>query len=63
MSYVVQIMSQRFKSIGGIDLQLLGLGTNGHIGFNEPGSHLNSGTRNIKLDHITRVDAAPAFKT
>jgi glucosamine-6-phosphate deaminase len=51
----------KIKSVGGIDFQLLGIGRTGHIGFNEPGSHLNSGTRNIKLDHITRVDAATAF--
>jgi glucosamine-6-phosphate deaminase len=51
----------KIKSVGGIDFQLLGIGRTGHIGFNEPGSHLNSGTRNIKLDHITRVDAASAF--
>jgi glucosamine-6-phosphate deaminase len=46
---------------GGIDLQLLGIGRTGHIGFNEPGSHFNSETRSIILDHITRIDAAPAF--
>lgn len=46
---------------GGIDFQLLGIGRTGHIGFNEPGSHYNSRTRVITLDHITRVDAAPAF--
>ncbi|RLD73361.1 MAG: glucosamine-6-phosphate deaminase, partial [Bacteroidetes bacterium] len=46
---------------GGLDFQLLGIGRTGHIGFNEPGSHYNSGTRNITLDHITRVDAAPSF--
>lgn len=51
----------KIKSHGGIDFQLLGIGRTGHIGFNEPGSHFNSGTRNITLDHITRVDAAPAF--
>lgn len=51
----------KIKSVGGIDFQLLGIGRTGHIGFNEPGSHLNSGTRNIKLNHITRIDAAPAF--
>jgi len=44
-----------------LDFQLLGIGRTGHIGFNEPGSHFNSGTRVITLDHITRVDAAPAF--
>ena len=46
---------------GGLDFQLLGIGRTGHIGFNEPGSHYNSKTRSITLDHITRVDAAPAF--
>ena len=51
----------KIKSVGGLDFQLLGIGRTGHIGFNEPGSHLNSGTRIITLNHITRVDAAPAF--
>ena len=51
----------KIKAVGGLDFQLLGIGRTGHVGFNEPGSHLNSGTRNITLDHITRVDAAPAF--
>ena len=53
---------EKIKSVGGIDLQILGIGTNGHIGFNEPGSHLNSETRSITLDHLTRFDAAPAFQ-
>ncbi len=52
---------QKIKDYGGLDFQLLGIGRTGHIGFNEPGSHYNSGTRVITLDHITRVDAAPAF--
>ncbi|MFV9551750.1 glucosamine-6-phosphate deaminase [Algibacter sp. PT7-4] len=51
----------KIKAVGGLDFQLLGIGRTGHIGFNEPGSHQNSGTRSITLDHITRVDAAPAF--
>ncbi len=49
------------KAVGGLDFQLLGIGRTGHIGFNEPGSHVNSGTRIITLDHITRIDAAPSF--
>ncbi|SFU37253.1 glucosamine-6-phosphate deaminase [Pustulibacterium marinum] len=52
---------EKIKSYGGLDFQLLGIGRTGHIGFNEPGSHANSRTRLITLDHITRVDAAPAF--
>jgi glucosamine-6-phosphate deaminase len=51
----------KIKELGGIDFQLLGIGRTGHIGFNEPGSHYNSGTRTITLDSMTRVDAAPAF--
>ena len=51
----------KIKAAGGLDFQLLGIGRTGHVGFNEPGSHLNSGTRSITLDHITRIDAAPAF--
>jgi glucosamine-6-phosphate deaminase len=52
---------QKIDRYGGLDFQLLGIGRTGHIGFNEPGSHINSGTRSILLDHITRVDAAPSF--
>ncbi|MBL4663307.1 MAG: glucosamine-6-phosphate deaminase [Flavobacteriaceae bacterium] len=51
----------KIKEMGGLDFQLLGIGRTGHIGFNEPGSHINSGTRVITLNHVTRVDAAPAF--
>lgn len=51
----------KIKNVGGLDFQLLGIGRTGHIGFNEPGSHINSGTRNITLNHITRADAAMDF--
>jgi len=51
----------KIKAVGGLDFQLLGIGRTGHIGFNEPGSHSNSGTRIITLDPITRIDAAPSF--
>jgi glucosamine-6-phosphate deaminase len=46
---------------GGIDLQLLGIGRTGHIGFNEPGSGRDSRTRLIALDKVTRLDAASDF--
>jgi len=46
---------------GGIDLQILGIGRTGHIGFNEPGSSIDSMTRLITLDHITVADAAGDF--
>jgi glucosamine-6-phosphate deaminase len=49
------------RQAGGIDLQLLGVGRTGHIGFNEPGSGLESRTRLITLDLVTRKDAAADF--
>jgi glucosamine-6-phosphate deaminase len=49
------------ESTGGIDIQILGIGRTGHIGFNEPGSWENSMTRLVKLDHITRRDAQLDF--
>lgn len=52
---------KQIDALGGIDLQLLGIGRTGHIGFNEPGSRLDSITRLITLDHVTRVDAASDF--
>ena len=52
----------KIKSFGGIDFQLLGIGRTGHVGFNEPGSHLNSGTRKIILDHRNRLTANKLIK-
>ena len=46
---------------GGIDLQILGIGKTGHIGFNEPGSGSESRTRLVTLDAVTRRDAAADF--
>ena len=51
----------KIESFGGIDFQLLGIGRTAHIGFNEPGSHINSITRIIALDPITREDASGDF--
>ena len=53
---------QKIEAAGGIDIQILGIGRTGHIGFNEPGSHRNSKTRTITLDHLTSYDAAPSFQ-
>ncbi len=47
---------------GGIDLQILGIGNNGHIGFNEPGSSHLSRTRLIPLDNSTRIANAQDFQ-
>lgn len=52
---------QDIKDAGGIDIQILGIGRTGHIGFNEPGSDSDSGTRLITLDKVTRTDAASDF--
>lgn len=52
---------KRIEEAGGIDLQILGIGRTGHIGFNEPGSSRDSRTRMITLDRITRRDAAADF--
>jgi glucosamine-6-phosphate deaminase len=52
---------EQIASAGGIDIQLLGIGRTGHIGFNEPGSGRESRTRLITLDRVTRIDAASDF--
>ena len=49
------------ERVGGIQLQLLGIGRTGHIAFNEPGSSRNSQTRMVSLDPQTRSDAASSF--
>jgi glucosamine-6-phosphate deaminase len=46
---------------GGIDFQLLGIGQSGHVGFNEPGSAVDSRTRLVTLDALTRRTAAADF--
>ncbi len=52
---------QLIRRSGGIDLQILGIGRTGHIGFNEPGSTRHSRTRLVTLDPVTRRDAASGF--
>ncbi len=52
---------EAIQKAGGVDLQLLGIGRTGHVGFNEPGSGKNSRTRLITLDRTTRIDAASDF--
>ncbi|MGA9590033.1 MAG: glucosamine-6-phosphate deaminase [Salegentibacter sp.] len=51
----------KIGEVGGLDLQVLGIGRTGHIGFNEPGSAPNSGTRLVTLDDLTRRDASRDF--
>lgn len=52
---------QKIEAAGGLDIQVLGIGRTGHIGFNEPGSTVHSVTRMVKLDPITITDAAKDF--
>jgi glucosamine-6-phosphate deaminase len=52
---------EAIRGAGGIDLQILGIGTDGHIGFNEPGSSLASRTRIKTLTKQTRIDNARFF--
>lgn len=52
---------KKIELLGGIDIQLLGIGRTGHIGFNEPGSWDTSDTRLVRLDALTRRDALKDF--
>jgi glucosamine-6-phosphate deaminase len=52
---------KKIEEAGGIDLQVLGIGNNGHIGFNEPGSSIHSRTRLINLENSTRLANAYEF--
>jgi len=54
---------EQIKKFGGIDLQILGIGANGHIAFNEPGSSLGSRTRIKTLTEQTVKDNARFFKS
>lgn len=54
---------QLIEAVGGIDLQLLGIGQNGHIGFNEPGTPFNSKTHVVQLDENTRQANARYFSS
>ncbi|MBI5380890.1 MAG: glucosamine-6-phosphate deaminase [Opitutae bacterium] len=51
----------KIRQAGGLQLQILGIGRTGHIGFNEPGSGRDSRTRLVTLDALTRRDAARDF--
>ncbi|MDO5667812.1 MAG: glucosamine-6-phosphate deaminase [Alcaligenaceae bacterium] len=56
-----QQYSQKIADYGGIDLQLLGVGGNGHIGFNEPGTPFDSRTHVVQLSEQTRLDNGRFF--
>jgi glucosamine-6-phosphate deaminase len=52
---------REIEAAGGIDLQLLGIGANGHIGFNEPGDQLAARTHRVTLHEVTRRENAALF--
>ena len=52
---------QAIEAAGGIDIQILGIGRTGHIGFNEPGSSMTSKTRMVYLNELTMKDASGDF--
>jgi len=56
-----QAYEAKIRTHGGIDLQILGIGENGHIGFNEPGSALDSRTRPAQIAPETVAQIAPLF--
>ena len=56
-----QAYSNAIEAMGGLDLQLLGIGSNGHIGFNEPQTCFNSRTHVVELSEQTRIDNGRFF--
>jgi glucosamine-6-phosphate deaminase len=52
---------KKIADAGGLDIQILGIGRTGHVGFNEPGSAEDSITRMVILNKVTVADAAPDF--
>ncbi|MGO2132063.1 MAG: glucosamine-6-phosphate deaminase [Halomonas sp.] len=56
-----EVYSGAIKALGGLDLQLLGIGTNGHIGFNEPYTCFSSRTHIVELSQQTRIDNGRFF--
>src|SRR5690625_3564632 len=58
-----QAYSATIKALGGLDLQLLGIGSNGHIGFNEPHTCFSSRTHVVRLSEQTRIDNGRFFST
>jgi len=57
-----ELIENKIKSFGGIDIQILGIGINGHIGFNEPGSKKSSLTRKVKISNNSISVLSKDFK-
>ena len=60
---MIAFCERRMQELGGVDLQLLGIGRNGNIGFNEPGSPMGSATRLVVLDNNSKEEAKAIFGT
>jgi glucosamine-6-phosphate deaminase len=56
------LFERHIARVGGVDVQILGIGRNGHIGFNEPGTTFDTGTRVVELSETTRQDNARFFQ-
>lgn len=63
LTEAAHVFEERLAAIGGVDLQLLGIGRNGHVGFNEPGSDPEQGTRLVRLAPSTRAANAVHFRS
>ncbi len=61
IEHACQAYSEAIQAMGGLDLQLLGIGSNGHIGFNEPQTCFNSRTHVVELSEQTRIDNSRFF--
>jgi len=59
--HTADVFTGEIRTLGGVDLQILGIGRNGHIGFNEPGAAPTSRTRAVELADTTRADNARFF--
>lgn len=59
----LEIYDQKIKEAGGIDIQILGIGSNGHIAFNEPGTSFNSNTHIVTLNESTISDNSRFFNS
>lgn len=59
----LELFEQRLRELGPISVQLLGLGSNGHVAFNEPGSDFDSTTRLVELHSATRSDNSRFFNS
>jgi glucosamine-6-phosphate deaminase len=62
VKHLCQEYENKIEEAGGIDLQILGIGVNGHIGFNEPGSSIFSKTRMVNLENSTRLANSYEFQ-